>query len=240
LLSSSLKDLGSIQVRNERIRKDVDAVVEDIIQRYYETIDLERDRPKIEIVKPESYDSVPKYVQDNILQWSILFNQLLKEESWTTDYFKIHLTEYDSSLVTNQSALERFMLLMLGLNLRTCEGGILDFERSAKLFGKSILIVQEVFGRQGEMASIHLKNMFNVSAPGFFKNLMFFGGPKINQGIVSIINLHSLKTHIHVFNKHFLRYGVTVEEAEVKEECLYALKRIKNPNSSFQWILEWN
>jgi hypothetical protein len=238
----ALENLGYyiIRVRNERIRRDVDAVVEEIIQRYYETVDNEKARPKIEIVKPDGYDSIPKYIHDNISQWSISFNQLLNEESWTTNYFKIHLTGYDSILVTNQSALERFMLLLLGLNLKSSEEGILDFERPAKLFGKSILIVQEVFGGQGESAGIHFKNMFNVSAPGFFKNLVFFGGPKINQGIVSITNLHSLKAHIYAFNKHFLRYGVAVEEAEVKEECLYALKKIEGLNPSFQWILEWN
>jgi very-short-patch-repair endonuclease len=238
----ALENLGYyvFRVRNERVARDVDVVVEEIIQRYYETIDLEKDRPKIEIVKPDGYDSIPKFIQNNILQWSISFNQLLKQESWTANYFKEHLTEYDSILVTNQSALERFMLLLWGLNLKTSVEGILDFEYSAKLFGRSILIVQEIFGEQGEMAGIHLKNMFNVSAPGFLKNLVFFGGPRINQGIVSITNLHSLKTHIHAFNEHFFRYGVNVEDAEVKVECLYALRKMKDLNSSFQWIIEWN
>lgn len=115
------------------------------------------------------------------------------------------------------------MLLLLGLNLKMSKEGILDLEYSAKLFGRAILIVQEIFGKRGEMAGIHLKNMVNVSAPGFFKNLVFFGGPNINRGIVSITNLHSLKTNIDAFNKHFSEYGVTVEDAEVKVECLYAL-----------------
>ena len=149
------------------------------------------------------------------------------------------MPEYDSILITNQSALERFMLLLLGLGLKTIDG-MLDFEYAAKLFGRSILIVQEIFGEHGEMAGIHLKNMFNVSAPGFLKNLVFLGGPKIKLGIVSITNLQSLKMHINAFNENFSRYGVAVEEAEVKVECLYALKKMKDPNSSFQWIIEWN
>ena len=36
------------------------------------------------------------------------------------------------------------------------------------------------------MVDIHIKNMFNASAPGFFKNLIFKGGPNDNGGIVSI------------------------------------------------------
>jgi hypothetical protein len=105
------------------------------------------------------------------------------------------LPNYDSILVQNQSALERFMLLLLGLNLKTGKNGILDFEHSAEVFGKGIQIIREIFGEQGETAGIHLKNMFNVSAPGFFKNLVFFGGPNINPAIVLINNLRLQKSH---------------------------------------------
>jgi very-short-patch-repair endonuclease len=237
----ALENLGYYvyRVRNEQIDKDVGAVVEEIIQRYYETTDLGKSQPKIEIVRPDGFDFIPKFIQNNIKEWSVSFNRLLEEESWTADYFKQHLPEFDLTLVTNQSALERFMLLLLGLNLRMNDEGILDFGYSAKLFGRSIMIVQEMFGEQGQMAGIHLKNMFNVSAPGFLKNLVFFGGPRINQGIISITNLQVLKTHIDAFNLHFSRYGVTVEEAEVKAECMHALKKVIEPNSSFQWIIDW-
>jgi len=237
----ALENLGYfvLRVRNERVRRDVDAVVEEIIQRYYETFDNEKARPKIEIVKPDGYDSIPIYIRDNISRWSVSFNQSLNEDSWTANYFKQQLPELDLILVTNQSALERFMLLLLGLNLKTSDEGILDFEYSEKMFGTSIRIVQEMFGEQGRMAGIHLKNMFNVSAPGFLKNLVFFGGPRINQGIVSITNLQALKTHIDAFNLHFSKFGVTVEEAEVKSECMHALKKVMDPNSSFQWIIDW-
>ncbi|MGB8161438.1 MAG: hypothetical protein WCE92_00965, partial [Nitrososphaeraceae archaeon] len=95
------------------------------------------------------------------------------------------------------------MLLLLGLNLKTGKDGILDFEDSAEVFGKGIQIIRDIFGEQGESAGIHLKNMFNVSAPGFFKNLVFYGGPNINPGIVSIDNLNLLKVHINEFNRHF-------------------------------------
>ena len=139
----------------------------------------------------------------------------------------------------NQSALERFMLLLLGLNLKTGNDGILDFEHSAEVFGKGIQIIREIFGEQGETAGIHLKNMFNVSAPGFFKNLVFFGGPNINPGIVSINNLNLLKSHINEFNRHCSSFQVRVEESEVRDECLYAFNNTET-NAKFQWIREWN
>ena len=69
-------------------------------------------------------DDIPEYVQDIISKWAITFNQTLKEESWTVDYFKHHLPDYDLILVQNQSALERFMLLLLGLNLKINDDGL--------------------------------------------------------------------------------------------------------------------
>jgi very-short-patch-repair endonuclease len=236
----ALKNLGYyvMRVSNDTIRINVKTVVKEIIQQYYETVDLQQSNPKVEIVKHDTYDSIPKYVQDKISQWAVEFNRSLKEELWTADYFKLHLPDYDSILVQNQSALERFMLLLLGLNLKTGDDGALDFEYSAQVFGKGIEIIREIFGEQGATASIHLKNMFNVSAPGFFKNLVFYGGPNINPGIVSINNLNLLKRQISEFNRHFSSYQVSVEEDEVRDECLYAFKNIET-NANFQWIAEW-
>lgn len=236
----ALKNLGYyvMRVSNDTIRINVKTVVKEIIQQYYETVDLQQSNPKVEIVKHDTYDSIPKYVQDKISQWAVEFNRSLKEELWTADYFKLHLPDYDSILVQNQSALERFMLLLLGLNLKTGDDGALDFEYSAQVFGKGIEIIREIFGEQGATASIHLKNMFNVSAPGFFKNLVFSGGPNINPGIVSINNLNLLKRQISEFNRHFSSYQVSVEEDEVRDECLYAFKNIET-NANFQWMAEW-
>lgn len=236
----ALKNLGYyvIRVSNDTIRINVKTVVKEIIQQFYETVDLQESNPKVEIVRHDTYDSIPKYVQDKISQWAIEFNRSLKEELWTADYFRLHLPEYDSVLVRNQSALERFMLLLLGLNLKTGDYGALDFKYSAQVFGKGIEIIREIFGEQGATASIHLKNMFNVSAPGFFKNLVFYGGPNINPGIVSVNNLDLLKRQISEFNRHFLSYQVSVEEDEVRDECLYAFNNIEI-NVNFQWIAEW-
>lgn len=236
----ALKNLGYyvIRVSNDTIRINVKTVVKEIIQQFYETVDLQESNPKVEIVRHDTYDSIPKYVQDKISQWAIEFNRSLKEELWTADYFRLHLPEYDSVLVRNQSALERFMLLLLGLNLKTGDYGALDFKYSAQVFGKGIEIIREIFGEQGATASIHLKNMFNVSAPGFFKNLVFYGGPNINPGIVSVNNLDLLKRQISEFNRHFSPYQVSVEEDEVRDECLYAFNNIET-NVNFQWIAEW-
>jgi hypothetical protein len=109
---------------------------------------LKKKIQKKELIIPDENDSIPKFKNDNISQWPRSFNQLLKEGSWTPRYFTECLNKLDPILATNLSILERFMLLLLGLNLKTCEEGILDFEYTAKLFGTSIIIVQEIFGHR--------------------------------------------------------------------------------------------
>jgi len=66
--------------------------------------------------------------------------------------------------------MEKFILLLLGLNLHKREDGSLDFEYSLNFLKKSIEILRGLFGEEeGNMAAIHLKNMYNLSAPGFLR-----------------------------------------------------------------------
>jgi very-short-patch-repair endonuclease len=237
----ALQNLGYVvyRVTNTQIRESVQMVAQEIIQHYYETIDHNTTEPKIEeIRKPTTYDTIPKLISDNINQWAISFSENLSEESWNSSYFRTNLAKYHSALVTNQSALERFLLLLLGLNLNTDNGGKLNFDKLVKLFNRSILIIEELFEESGSMASVHMKNMFNVSAPGFFKNLVLIGGPRIKPGIVTISNLSTLKMHIDDFNRYFSSVGGNVEESEVKTECIYSMEKMDN-NSQFSWLREW-
>lgn len=80
--------------------------------------------------------------------------------------------------------MERLILLLHGLNLRKTQDGNnkLDFEHSLHFFKKSLNLLEEIFPENGNMAAIHLKNIFNETSPGFFKNLIFRGGPNINPG----------------------------------------------------------
>jgi hypothetical protein len=133
---------------------------------------------------------------------------------------------------------------LLGLNLRKREDGRLDFEYSLTFLKKSIEILRGLFGEEnGDIASIHLKNMYNISAPGFFKNLIFNGGPNINPGLVSIKDEAVLNCHIDNFNKSFSHMGITVERRrEVKSECAATLKKFgkeDNELSKYKWLIGW-
>jgi hypothetical protein len=151
---------------------------------------------------------------------------IANEAAWSVNYFKQALTRIHIKLVTNQCAMERFILLLLGLNLHKKEDGNLDFEYTLNFFKKSIEILRGLLSQEARPVDVHLKNMYNISAPGFFKNLIFYGGPNINPGIVSIENEDSLNYHIDSFNTIFSRLGITVGRPDIKSECAATLTKL--------------
>jgi len=139
--------------------------------------------------------------------------------------------------------MEKLILVLHGLNLRkTSDGGNdnLDFEYSLKFFKKSLNLLKELFPENGIMAAIHLKNIFNESAPRFFKNLIFKGGPNINTGLVSIKDKDSLNFHIDNFNKYLSQLGITVEPLDIIQECKATLHKFKEEKKTdYNWLIEW-
>jgi hypothetical protein len=71
--------------------------------------------------------------------------------------------------------MERFILLLLGLNLHKKEDGNLDFEYTLNFLNKCIEILRRLFSEEASEVDVHIKNMYNISAPSFFKNLIFNG-----------------------------------------------------------------
>ncbi len=244
----ALENMGYnvLRVRNEEIQNTPYAIADRIIQRYFEVADNEDSSKKItKLKKPMHYEPVQKEISDNLQIWAVSFNKELKNDEmrWSIDYFKESLTRLHPKLVTNQCTMEKFILLLLGLNLHKREDGSLDFEYSLNFLKKCIEILRSLFGEEeGNMAAIHLKNMYNISAPGFFKNLIFNGGPNINPGIVSIKDEEVLNYHIDNFNKSFYSMGITVDRQEIKSECNAILKKFDkddNELSKYNWLLEW-
>src|SRR5919199_1633196 len=79
-----------------------------------------------------------EYVKEHWRIWAIAFNsQLRSSGNWTTSYFKDTLSNYDQRLVTNQCAMERLLLQLLGLNLCKQDDGAIDFEHHSMLFNKA-------------------------------------------------------------------------------------------------------
>ena len=241
----ALKNMGYevLRVRNERIQSAPYAVAAGMIQKYYEVVDAEdRSARIIKLNTTAHHESIPKDIDENLQFWALEFNKELNDEKWSADFFKESLKRFHPGLVSNQCAIERLILLLLSLNLRkTQEGSSLDFEYSSNLLKKGIQILRHIFGEeQGNAASIHLRNMYNISAPGFFKNLIFKGGPNLNPGVISIKDRLTLDSVVDNFNKNFSSIGITVEHSEIKSECNAVLMKLdKGEVTAYSWLVEW-
>jgi hypothetical protein len=149
-------------------------------------------------------------------------------EKWHVSYFKEFLSQYNPTPIDNRCAMEGILFRLLGMNLRLQKVPKLtiDFENYSVLFSNSIDIMRTLFG---DSAEVELKNAYNITATNFMKNLIFYGKPLIARiRIVWIKDYESIVFHINEFKKHFYRFGIYVEESEVKVECLGELEKIEN------------
>jgi hypothetical protein len=231
------------RVRNEQIKRAPFAVAAYIIQKYYEVVDADDKSTKITKLKATAHhESAPEDIDEKLQFWALEFNKELNDEKWSANYFKESLKRFHPGLVSNQCAMERLILLLLGLNLRKMQDGIsLDFEYSSNLLKKGIEILRGIFGEEeGDAAAIHIRNMYNISAPGFFKNLIFNGGPNIRPGVISIKDKFTLDSLVDNFNKSFSGIGITVERPEIKSECNAVLTKLnKDEVSTYSWLVKW-
>jgi hypothetical protein len=182
---------------------------------------------EMEIPETERMSNVPEHL---LRAYSIALNSTLvgKMEKWNISYFKEFLSQYNPTPVGNRCAMERILFMLLGLNLRVKEDAqsLIAFDHYSMLFDKSLGIMKGLFG---ETAEIELKNAYNITATNFMKNLIFYGKTLIARiRMVWMKDHESIVFHIDEFKKNFYRFGIYVEESEVKVECLGELDKIEN------------
>ena len=215
--------------KNEEIVNSLDYVVEkieSILNEFNHNSDKKAAPKLIEINIPETQRM--SNVPENLIKpYSIALNSTLegKMERWNINYFKEFLSKYNPTPIDNRCAMEKTLFILLGLNLRLKKETI-DFEHYSMLFDKSIGIMKGLFA---DTAEVELKNAYNITATNFMKNLIFYGKPLIARiRIVWIKDYETIIFHINEFKKHFYRFGIYVEESEVKVECLGELEKIEN------------
>jgi very-short-patch-repair endonuclease len=242
----ALENMGYIVriVRNEQVRDKPNKIADEIKEMYYQFSDTENKQETTitELKKPSEIEPIPKDIQFNLDIWATEFNNKLHDKSWSVEFFNESLSQFHPDFVKNQCAIERLILVLHGINLKkTLDGGDnLDFEYSLKFFKQSLNLLKELFPKSGNRAVIHLKNIFNESAPGFFKNLIFKGGPNINPGIVSIKSKDSLNFHIDSFNKNLSELGINVERSDIIQECKAILQKLNEREKiDYYWLIEW-
>jgi hypothetical protein len=239
----ALKNIGYtvFRVKNEEVQEKPALVAQRIIDKYMEIAgDDEQEITKItKLKKPLHYKPITREIDENLPIWANSFNKELNDGNWSVDFFKESLSRVHPSLIQNKSAMEKIILILYGLNLRKMKNGALDFEFSFNFLKKSIRILNDLFGKDSNV-DIHIKNLLNTSAPGFFKNLIFKGGPNGNEGIVSIKDKDTLNSHIDNFNKYFSELGISVDPAEIIQECKATLRWFPQKDKmKYNWLIEW-
>lgn len=242
------------RVRNKEVESSPFAVAGRIVDKYYQIMEFEGKEkipaPKIKkIYNASRHEPLPEDLWILIPAWTVALNSKLSFENWTGDYFKQILSVYDTRLVTNQCAMERIILYLLGLNVRdendvgkNSVNNMIDFEYYYILFNRAMAILSELF--EDQVAAIYLKNAFNITAPNFIKNLVFYGGPRAKPGVISIKDANTLESNIDSFNRNFSKVGITVEKLDVVIECREKLENMKRRMeygriSSYGWLSEW-
>ena len=231
------------KVKNEQVRDKPNKIADEIIEMYYRLSDAENEKKETiitELKKPLEIKPIPKDFE--LEDWVQKLNEELDDDvkRWSIDSIKESLYRFHPVLVKNPCAMEKFMLSLSGYRLRKNQDGNLDFEYLLEYFKKSLHLLNDLFPENGNMAVIHLKNMFNASAPGFFKNLIFQGGPNNNEGIVSIESKDSLNFHIDTFNKYLSELRITVEHSDIIQECKAKLQKLNETDKiDYNWLIEW-
>ena len=238
----ALENMGYtvFRVKNEEVQQKPAVVAQRIIDKYMEiAADDEQKVTKItKLKKPLHYKPITREIDENLPIWADAFNKELNDRNWSVDFFKESLSRIHPALIQNKSAMEKMILILYGLNLRKMENGNLDFEFSLNFLKKSIKLLNEMFG-EDYMIAIHLKNQFNITAPNFFKNLIFQGGPNIRKGLVSIKDKDTLNSPIDNFNKNLFELGIAVDRSEIVQKCKAILQWFpQKDKTKYNWLIE--
>ena len=208
---------------NEEVRKSLDKTINKILLLLSSSKGTTNQSRIIEVDVSKEHNL--SSVIENILKDKA--NELYKRtlvEGWTVSVFNDVLSEFISGPNSNRCAMQRIMLSFMGLNFKASDDGTADFHNYATLFEKAIFILQEFFG---DIATVELKNEFNISATTFLKNLVYYGKPGIVPNrIVYIKNYDDIQNLVKNFNSNFSTLDIQVSENDLKIECLHERKKI--------------
>lgn len=91
----------------------------------------------------------------------------------------------------------------------------------------------------GDNASIYFKNIYMITMPNFFKNLVFSGGPQVKRGYFQIRNGEDLDLCISDFNAAFEKFAISVSREDIREECMEKLNWLESEAMRCSWLKHW-
>jgi very-short-patch-repair endonuclease len=225
------------RVRNETIKSSPQEAAKQVLQEYFKVADVQTDQSGSFLSKAKSIENLISYEPRNNRLSSVAKKLKDCSAKWNYENFRRCLVEIDDEFLTNPCFTESLIFLMLGLDLTINDGGKLNFKKLSDFFMNGINIMSNLYG---DLAEIYLINAFSVTAPGFMKNLVFYGGPRVNRKVVTINSIESLEEHISEFNDYFSGIGVKLERHEVKTECVYELEKLDSVSKErYLWLSNW-
>jgi very-short-patch-repair endonuclease len=166
------------RIRNEAVTSSPEKVTEEVLQQYYEPFDAQVGQSRSLLSKARNIENMMSSRPEEGQVLSVAIRLKDYTDKWEYDKFCMYLSDIDQNFVTNPCHTERLVLLLLGLDLTTTYRGKVNFKIFLDIFMKGIDIMSNLYG---DRARIYLINSFSITAANFMKNLVFHGGPELNQ-----------------------------------------------------------
>lgn len=220
-----------MRIRNEEIDENPLRAADLITEKFYTVTGVDKEKKVISFNSPKEKGRQMTRGEKNLV------DKILATHDNLLDLDPERLAVEIESIIKGGSnepdIVVSILLSAFGLALLSDKGGQdLDYEEASKNFQKSIIIVEKMFG---ENRVADLKNSFLITAPGFVKNLVFQGGPRIKRGIVKIDSAEQLRKNVDEFNLNFEQVGVFVEMNDVLDELRGQLDKGEHLEK-FQWV----
>ena len=132
--------------------------------------------------------------------------------------------------------MQSIILNLIGHYLKKNKDNLPDFEEHARLFEKGLNLMIEMFG---ENVSLYFRNIYLITMPNFFKNLVFLGGPWVKKYYFEIPDGNAFDLCINEFNEHFQKFGISVSKDDIREECIEKMNRLESEVARCKWLREW-
>ena len=191
-------------------------------------------KKKIQLIEPPEFRiHVPKSLGFFIAE----HKASMHPDNWRPTLFK-QVFEGTSYGPIDYGIMQSVILQLFGHYLvKRPQDGSIDFEDYARLYEKGVKLMSTMFCTNVEL---YFRNVFLIVTANFFKNLVFYGGPQVNHGFVSINDGAALDSYIDDFNRNFVRFGISVERKDIAIECEERLKKLDSGTAQkYAWVNDW-
>ena len=216
---------------NMEVKKSITQIVNKIISISQNSKNFQNQSKIIEIdsIDDYRYEKIDYKVLEEIVNQ---LNMEIHQRDWASDFFKEIVSKRSENILSNRCAIQKILLSLLGLNFKSIDDRTVDFQHYANLFGKAMKILEEMFGK---IATVEFRNFFNITATNFLKNIVIYGKPRKFPKRLVHIKFSDIENLLQSFNSNFSRFGISVDENDLKIECMYEKNKIRRIKSEMTY-----